>query len=251
MEGWIKLHRQIQDCWIWNINEPFDKRSAWIDLLLLANHKDVKLQFNNDLILVERGQFITSIRKLSDKWKWSYDKVSRFLKLLEKDGMIRRESDNFRTLVTIEKYSNFQDLPYTNRTPTSERISEHVSEHSEHQQVTNKNDKNEKNERNSNGDLEEFFESIWKLYPVKRGKGSVSKTQKKNLQDIGYEQIKRCIERYVSEMENLHRDKKYWKNGSTFFNSGYVDYLDCNAEEKKKVVDVPEEETIIDLWSDV
>lgn len=247
MEGWIKLHRKIHDCWIWQIDEPFDKRSAWVDLLLLANHKDVKLHFNSELILVQRGQFVTSIRKLSDRWKWSYDKVSRFLKLLESDGMIRKESDKCRTLVTIEKYSNFQDLPNTYRTP----ISEPTSEHSEHQRVTNKNDKNEKNERNSNGDLEEFFESIWTLYPVKRGKGSVSKTQKKKLQDIGYEQIKRCIESYVSEMENLHRDKKYWKNGSTFLNSGYVDYLDCNKDEKKKVVDVPEEETIIDLWSDV
>ena len=29
-------------------------------------------------------------------------------------------------------------------------------------------------------------------------------------------------------MTGQNRDKKYWMHGSTFFNSGYVDYLDAN-----------------------
>ena len=248
MEGWVKLHRQIQDCWIWSIDKPFDERSAWIDLILSANHKDVKIQFNGELIIIKRGQFLTSVRKLSDKWKWNKDKTLKFLKLLERDKMIVRDSDRFRTLITIENYGIYQHSTDTFQT----QVGTPLGTRNGQEPATNKNENNEKNvKKNTNGDLEEFFESIWTLYPVKRGKGSVSKTQKKNLQDIGYEQIKRCIERYVSEMESLNRDKKYWKNGSTFFNSGYVDYLDCNKDEKKKVVDVPEEETIIDLWSDV
>ena len=46
----------------------------------------------------------------------------------------------------------------------------------------------------------ELFENLWNLYPKKRGKGNVSATQK----------------------------KKLLKNGSSFFNSGYVDYLPEN-----------------------
>ena len=61
--GWIRIHRKIQDCWIWEIDKPFDERSAWIDLLLLANHKDVKIPFNGELTLVKRSQLITSVRK--------------------------------------------------------------------------------------------------------------------------------------------------------------------------------------------
>lgn len=76
--------------------------------------------------------------------------------------------------------------------------------------------------------LEKFFESIWKLYPIKKGKGQVSKTKKQVLQRIGYEEIKRCIERFVRDMEEEGRDRRYWMHGSTFFNSGYVDYLDKN-----------------------
>ena len=103
-EGWIKTYRKIQDCWIWQIDKPFDERSAWIDLLLSANHKDVKIPFNGELILVERGQFITSVRKLSEKWKWNKDRVLKFLRLLEKDGMISKNSDRYRTLITIDNY---------------------------------------------------------------------------------------------------------------------------------------------------
>ncbi len=76
--------------------------------------------------------------------------------------------------------------------------------------------------------LEDFYESIWELYPVKKGKGQVSKAKKKALQKIGYPHIRRCVERFVADMKSSGRDRKYWMHGSTFFNSGYVDYLDEN-----------------------
>ena len=83
-------------------------------------------------------------------------------------------------------------------------------------------------------DIDEFFEKIWKLYPKKRGKGQVSDSKKKVLFNIGIEEITRAIERYTAE----HTDNKYLQNGSTFFNSGYVDFLDENysdlPSEKKK-----------------
>lgn len=88
-------------------------------------------------------------------------------------------------------------------------------------------------------DIEAFFESVWKLYPVKKGKGQISKTKKKALFKIGYEQMKRCIDRFITDMQQEHRDTKYWMYGSTFFNSGYVDYLDENYVPGKKQVSKP------------
>ena len=40
--GWIKLHRQIVESDIWSSEdqEPFDRRSAWIYLLLIVNNED-------------------------------------------------------------------------------------------------------------------------------------------------------------------------------------------------------------------
>lgn len=72
-----------------------------------------------------------------------------------------------------------------------------------------------------------LFERLWELYPCKKGKASVSDTQKRKLLKIGYDEIKRAIDRYVKYVENADYDLHY-KNGSTFFNSGYVDYLDAN-----------------------
>ena len=146
-EGWIKLYRKIQECDIWDNDEPFDYRSAWIDLLLLANHKDKDTIFDGKPIKIKKGQRITSIRKLSERWNWSVNKTYRYLHLLEDLGMITRESDNRRTLITIVKYEIFQDTQntdeytheYTNRTLTNTLI--------EHSRNTNKNEKNEKNEK--------------------------------------------------------------------------------------------------------
>lgn len=98
--------------------------------------------------------------------------------------------------------------------------------------------------------LEDFFEKVWKLYPIKKGKGQVSESKKKTLQRIGLEELKRCIERFEDDMKD--RDRKYWMHGSTFFNSGYVDYLDKNYlsgnEENLINPEQEEEELVGDDW---
>ena len=55
MSGWIKLHRQIQECFLWRIKEPFDKRSAWIDLLLLMEHQDKNLMIDGKIETIDKG----------------------------------------------------------------------------------------------------------------------------------------------------------------------------------------------------
>ena len=79
---------------------------------------------------------------------------------------------------------------------------------------------------NSKDNINGFFEDIWKLYPEKIGKGKISASQKKKLHDIGYDILKTCIERY----KNGKEDWRKWQHGSTFFNSGYIDYLDENYQ---------------------
>lgn len=81
----------------------------------------------------------------------------------------------------------------------------------------------------------ELFEKLWALYPLKKGKGQVSDKQKSKLLTIGYEELERAISRYIQYVDSV--DYLHYKNGSTFFNSGYIDYLDANyvpEKEKKK-----------------
>ena len=108
MEGWINIHRQIKENWIWKSEEPFDKRSAWIDLLLTVNHKNKKIPFENGFIEIERGQTLTSIKQLAGRWKWSRHKVSDFLDQLERDTMIVQVRDTRKTLVSIVNYDKYQ-----------------------------------------------------------------------------------------------------------------------------------------------
>jgi DNA replication protein DnaD len=106
-KGWIKLHRELTDHWLWE-EKPFDKKSAWIDLLLMANHEEKKVMLGSELIDVERGGLITSEVKLADRWGWSRTKIRRFLEMLENDSMIVLKKDNKKTVINIVNFSLFQ-----------------------------------------------------------------------------------------------------------------------------------------------
>ncbi len=107
-KGFIALYRNIADHWLWD-DKPFSRGQAWIDLLLTVNHTDKKIMFNGELTTIKRGQTITSIRKLCDRWGWSNNKVARFLKMLESEQMLTRKSDSKKTVITIDNYSLWQD----------------------------------------------------------------------------------------------------------------------------------------------
>ena len=142
-DGWICIHRKIQDNPIWLSNKPFDDRAAWIDLLLMANHKDRDVQIGNQIITVKKGQRFTSIRKLALKWNWSRDRVSRYLDMLAQAGMIYKDSIHNGTLLTIVKYDFFQHLSDTNKDTDKDTSRTQARTRVGHQQGTNNNDNND------------------------------------------------------------------------------------------------------------
>lgn len=152
-KGWISLHRKIQECFLWGNDEPFDRRSAWIDLLLLANHKDAKTMFDGKPITVKEGQRITSIRILAQRWGWSTKKTTNFLKVLESENMIVKQSDRKKTLLTIVNYSIYQDVG--NSEETQKKHSGNTEETlRKHRLPTNNNENNENNDNNENKYIE-------------------------------------------------------------------------------------------------
>lgn len=115
VQGWIRVYRKLEDNVLWKNNEPFDRRSAWIDLLLMANYKDNEILFDGKPFVVKCGQCLTSVRKLGVKWSWSKDRVLKFFRLLESIGMITKTSTNKRTLITIVNYEIYQGLLDTDK----------------------------------------------------------------------------------------------------------------------------------------
>ena len=183
MAGWQKVYRDITKHWLWE-DKPFSRGQAFIDLLLMVNHKDNKILFNGELVEVKRGSRITSLRQLSEGWGWSTKKTKKFLELLEKDNMITVKSDNKKTLITIENYSLYQDSGNTKETEekqegnTEENQEKHRGNSKENQKKTNKNDKegykNEKNEEEG----KECKENTPQLQPLSFPTPSCSKIYK-------------------------------------------------------------------------
>lgn len=148
--GWISIHRKIQQSDIWLDKEPFDKRSAWIDLIMMANHEDRQVLFDGKFIEVKRGEKITSLRMLSEKWKWSRNKVKRFLKLLESGSMIELKIDHQKTTYKIVNYNVYQNDDLSKRT-TERPQKDHERTTNGPQTDTNNNVNNFNNVNNNNG----------------------------------------------------------------------------------------------------
>jgi hypothetical protein len=105
MSGWIKVHRQLTNHWIWDKPEYL---KWWMDILMQANIEPKKVLIKGQLIQVQRGEVIYSYETWANRWKINKSKVLRFLKMLEKDSMIELKSETVTTRLTICKYDTYQ-----------------------------------------------------------------------------------------------------------------------------------------------
>jgi DNA-binding transcriptional MocR family regulator len=103
---WIKLYPKVRESAVWTDPVRF---KAFCDLLLSANYKDKDWFYRGQLVKIKRGQFVTSLRKLSNSWGVSKDTVKNILEQFEELGMIQCEYQTVRyTLITIVKYGVYQ-----------------------------------------------------------------------------------------------------------------------------------------------
>lgn len=213
-QGWISVHRKIEDDWLWK-DKPFSKGQAWVDLLLMVNHEDSKILFNGELIEVKRGQRITSIKKLCDRWGWSNKKVKRFLELLQEDDKIRLEiAPRKATTITIVNYSFYQDeapakAPRKHQRSITEASQKHI----------NNNDNND----NNDDDIEKRLKKINELVNKK-----VSSSQiKKFLKSYSFDDLDKLIEK-IKESDWLKENIDFNKLGEKFikrvFDDDFITY---------------------------
>lgn len=202
-------------------------------MLLKANWKEGKFEGK----VIPRGSFVSSIKKLAEETKLTNDEVRTALNNLLKTKEITKQSTNKFTLFTVVNYElyqgDYQSEP--KQTPNNYHSIPILFPTIEEKKEVKKG-RNNISCAIPEESHDDFFERIWKLYPIKKGKGQVSKARKQVLQRIGYEELERCVNRFVKTMEKENRDKQYWMQGSTFFNSGYVDYLDKNWNDTEKSI---------------
>jgi hypothetical protein len=178
--------------------------------------------FGGRKITVYPGELVTTQEHIAKELKINRTTLGRILKEFKNEHQIDYQTSNRDTYISIKNWSMYQ-------------LNEHQFEHQmnikrtsdEHEQEIKNIRTKEINTMSELKQANELFERLWKLYPVKKGKGQVSDAAKKRLLKIGHEELERAIDRYKMELEK-DSDWRKPQNGSTFFNSGYVDYLDEN-----------------------
>ena len=145
--GYIKLWRRLSDSNLW-LQEKFTRGQAWIDLIMLANHKLGYIRIRGIKVEIDRGQLAYSELTLAERWKWSRGKVRRFLKELEANPVqqIVQQKNNLTSLITIINYDQYQNMV--------QQTGHQTVQQTDTKRYTNKNDKNVKNIKNIYGEFE-------------------------------------------------------------------------------------------------
>lgn len=171
-KGYILLHRKILNSPIWDSDEKFTLRTAWIDILLMANHADADVPFNGQTIKCARGSRITSIRKLSVKWGVSRRTVLKWLDFMQSQQMIEFSSHGTYTTVTVKNYDKYQqkgDFQRGQRATesttksTSQRANPATTECTQTKKYIKNDTKNDTKERK--GAEAPVISSQWREYP--------------------------------------------------------------------------------------
>jgi len=143
MQGWVKLHRQLLE-WEWYSDANVSR--LFIHCLLKANHKDGSWKG----IKIKRGQFITSLDRLSSEISLSKSQLRTALKKLKSTHEIAHESTSQHTVITVVCYDSYQGDSTQDDTPMT------FKSHTDDTQIApNKNDKNEnKKDMSDSGESE-------------------------------------------------------------------------------------------------
>lgn len=156
MSGWIKLHRQFLN-WEWYDDAPV--KTLFLHLLLKANYTAK----NWHGIAINRGQYLTSLPKLSSEAGLSHKQTRGALEKLKRTKEVTVEGTQY-SLITLCKYETYQSE--SDNEGTVEGTTGAQSGHGEGtvgadegQQLKKvKKDNNEKKVRNT---LDDDFDVFW------------------------------------------------------------------------------------------
>ena len=152
---------------------------------------------------------------------------------------------NYEQWATSSKKATSSEITTSSKTatrPVAELTPEPVAE------LTPKKIKKEKQNINKNI-YDDFFEKVWKPYPRKLGKSSVTQKAKKELYEAGENVVLGAVNSYMAEIQENGTAEKYILHGSTFFNGRWRDYVK-EPEPRVEVTAEEPEEKPIDLWSE-
>ena len=187
MSGWIKVHRKVQDHWIFKEQREFSRFEAWLDILLCANHSEQKVIIQGTVYTVKQGESLHSLETWAKRWNWSKTKVRRFFDTLTKELMIETTNETKTTRLTICNYASYQVERNADETTKKRRRNA-----DETQTAPNKN------EENDNNDKQTYYRVINHL-----------KITEEEFTSLSADFSKQQIDDVLDQIENYKDNKKY------------------------------------------
>jgi len=178
MSGWVKIHRSIAD-WEWYTDA--NTMRLFFHLLINANHKPKRWKG----VEIGAGQLVTSLDQLSLDLKLSVQKIRTSLSKLKSTHEITVKSTNRFTVVTINKWQQYQarEDVSINETISEQQADQQASQQTDNKQVTtNKNVKNEKKVKKKDICVEST--EVFEHWIMRMGKGKAAKLTKGRLKAI-------------------------------------------------------------------
>lgn len=119
--GWIRIHREIMDHWVWHDDRYF---KWWMAILLNVNHTETKFPVNGELETCRSGESFKSINEWCHLCGCTKKAFYKFLGMLEVDQMVTRKTigkgnrrKHLLTVVNWEKYQRNGTEKDTERAP--------------------------------------------------------------------------------------------------------------------------------------
>lgn len=89
------------------LSERFTRMQAYTDLCYLAAFKEREFRIRGNKVTLQRGQVAMAVRDLAQRWQWSVNTVTKFIKELETDGYIETQRTSVNQIITIKRHLMF------------------------------------------------------------------------------------------------------------------------------------------------
>jgi len=94
--------------------EPWSTMEAWLWLVSSANYRPSEIEIRGEIVTIERGQYLTTVSALADRWKWTEKQVRGFLDKICRHNLVTRETGTPKgsrpSIITICNYGVYQFL---------------------------------------------------------------------------------------------------------------------------------------------
>lgn len=168
----------------------------WSWICDTAVWQETRIRFNGELITLQRGQLITSIRFIAKGFCISEQAARTFLDHINTDGMINTQATHRGTIITICNYDKYQSNENTDNTPLTQ-----------HQHTTNTNKKEDKKERKKDNNIELLSKEILPDF-VPQAEWDSFLEMRKKMKKPPTEKAKMLLIQILEKLKNLGHDPK-------------------------------------------